>query len=93
MPGAAGTKVFGINDQGDAVGSFTDASGRQHGFVDLSGHITELDVRGALSTEILGINNNRTIVGEYTGPGGHLHGFEAIPGGHSFSDMLVAHSF
>ena len=48
------------------MGAFTDAAtGHEHGFVDLGGYFTELDVPGAVLTEVRGINNNREIVGEY----------------------------
>ena len=32
-PGAATTRVSGINDRGDVVGNFVDTAGRTHGFV------------------------------------------------------------
>jgi uncharacterized membrane protein len=33
IPGATGTAAFGINDQGDIVGGYTDANSRVHGFL------------------------------------------------------------
>jgi hypothetical protein len=33
VPGAAITRVFGINALGDMVGAFVDVAGRTHGFV------------------------------------------------------------
>ena len=70
VPGAQGTFVYDINDTGQIVGDYTDASGR-HGFVfDGSTYIT-LDYPSAGSTSAFGINDAGQIVGSYDdGQGG-----------------------
>jgi probable HAF family extracellular repeat protein len=84
------TFPFGINDVGEIVGFYQDASG-QHGFLYAAGVFTSLDVPGAAtgSTQAFGVNNRGQIVGIYRdqtpqsagGPRdrGSTHGFVATP--------------
>jgi hypothetical protein len=65
VPGAVGTRAFGINSRGDVVGSYTDATGT-HGFVQRRGTITSIDYPGAATTEAWGINPRGDIIGRYT---------------------------
>jgi probable HAF family extracellular repeat protein len=69
------TSLRGINDSGVIVGSYTDASGATHGFVDDRGKFTTLDFPGSTSTYAQGINNSGTIVGWYLDALGLGHGF------------------
>jgi hypothetical protein len=48
-PEARTTIAFGINDSGQTVGAFSDATGG-HGFVDTGGSFTAIDVPGAVGT-------------------------------------------
>ena len=48
--------AFGINGAGQIVGGYFDSSGDGHGFLDVGGAFTTIDVPGAGSTAALGIN-------------------------------------
>ena len=74
MPGAAATLATGINDMGAVTGIYYDSAGTPHGFVDIGGSFTSLDIPGASSTEPFGIDNAGQIVGFYVDPAGN-HGF------------------
>jgi len=68
VPGAIGTRAFGINPRGDIVGSFTDAAGT-HGYVLRIGVFTQIDYPGAATTEAWGINARGDVIGRYTRAG------------------------
>jgi hypothetical protein len=68
VPGAIGTRAFGINPQGDIVGSYTDTTGT-HGYLLRNGLFTTIDYPGATTTEAWGINPGGTIIGRYTRAG------------------------
>jgi len=77
MPGgiARRTAIGGINPGGDIVGVYTDAVGKQHGFLLSGGQFTTIDVPGALvgatgtlPTIARGINPSGKIVGQFTAP-------------------------
>jgi probable HAF family extracellular repeat protein len=75
VPGAAnGTVPNGINDAGEIVGSFTDASSVTHGFVQTGATYTTFDVPSASNTSALGINNAAQIVGDFADSVG-VHSF------------------
>jgi len=64
IPGARETFPMDINNDGQIVGSYTNAvGGSEHGFLDAGGIFTDLDVPGAVSTWVTGINNSGQIVG------------------------------
>src|SRR5271157_517518 len=63
VPGAAWTNVNGINDAGQIVGSYQDASFNFHGFLGVGGVLTTVDQPNASSTNVNGINNSGQIVG------------------------------
>ena len=60
VPGASLTEGFGINDSGQIVGDFFDATG-SHGFLDTGGSFTTIDVPGSV-TQTRGINDSGQIV-------------------------------
>ena len=69
------TAIGGINPGGDIVGVYTDAVGKQHGFLLSGGQFTTIDVPGALvgatgtlPTIARGINPSGKIVGQFTAP-------------------------
>jgi hypothetical protein len=69
------TAIGGINPDGDIVGVYSDAVGRQHGFLLSDGQFTTVDVPGALAgvggtlpTVARGISPSGEIVGQYTAP-------------------------
>lgn len=70
FPGAVDTveccsAILNINDEGQIVGGYMDASGTGHGFLLKGGTFTTIDFPGAVYTEALGINARGRIVGEY----------------------------
>ena len=66
VPGAIQTRATGINNSGEIVGWYWDSSGQTHGFVDVSGTFTTIDVPGSSGwTEVFGVNNKGDIVGDY----------------------------
>jgi hypothetical protein len=60
-----GTRAFGINPQGDIVGSYT-AGGKTVGFLLSDGAWTTIDYPGGTSSEAWGINARGDIIGRYT---------------------------
>jgi uncharacterized membrane protein len=82
--GANGTSPFGINTPGQIVGSYSDAAGTGHGFLDSGGTIGVIDVPfpGVTQTAAAGINARGQIVGNYsdaTGTHGFLDAAETSP--------------
>lgn len=67
VPGSTSTGATGINNAGQIVGSYTDTTGRTHGFLDTNGAFITLDFPGSTSTQPTGINNLGQIVGFYSG--------------------------
>ena len=65
VPGATTTNAQGINHQGDIVGTFIDAAGRQHGFLRSGSQFRTIDFPGAQASFARGINNAGDIVGTY----------------------------
>jgi hypothetical protein len=86
VPNSTFTVVWDINPGQEAVGTFIDQTGKQHGFIQLpdgSAPIT-LDVPSmppfnAVLTIAMGINPSGAIVGQYKDTSGHTHGFLAMP--------------
>ena len=71
----------GINDRGQIVGNFSDASGISHGFLLSAGNFMTIDFPGALDdTAAFGITANGEIVGFYDDSNGVIHGFTLIAG-------------
>jgi hypothetical protein len=78
VPDAVATTAFGIAENRDVVGVFTDAGGRQHGFLLSRGEFTTLDYPGAVLTAARGIAPNGDIVGTYRNagePNVNVHGY------------------
>jgi len=69
VPNARSTTVFGVNNNGDQVGNFTDATGVVHGFLLRSGNFTTVDHPGAGRTAARGINDAGEIVGNWARTG------------------------
>ena len=89
-PGAFSSAASGINDAGQIVGWFSDATGT-HGFL-LSGlKFTTIDVPGAtLGTQALGISATGQIVGVSTDASSVSHGFRLSGGTFSPIDVPAA---
>ena len=75
-PGSSGGAIaYGINDAGTIIGTYVDANGAQHGFIETGSTYTSFDVPGETITIGVSINNN----GEYTSQTADANGNE-----HSF---------
>jgi len=88
-PGSTATTVAGINNSGQIVGRYTDASG-SHGFLRTGANYTNIDVPGANagSTFAAGINSAGQIVGWYS-VGSAPHGFLRSTDGSTFTTIDV----
>jgi probable HAF family extracellular repeat protein len=79
VPGATETIARGINDLGQIVGSFRDASGDLHGFLQTGGSYVQLDYSDPFirdhDTEAYGINDHGEIVGTVRDELGELTAF------------------
>jgi hypothetical protein len=74
------TQPLGLNDNGEVVGTYTDAGGNMHGFSELGGFYTSFDAPGATTmTTANGVNDQGDIVGFFLNANGATVGFEAVP--------------
>lgn len=74
-PGAATTNANGINDAGAIAGDYENATGANHGFTDIDGAFTQVDVGGGAAATVLNrITNTKNVVGYYQDSVGELHG-------------------
>jgi len=90
VPGAQSTFASGINNSGTIVGTFADAAGVVHGYLDnVDGDsFRQIDFPGSTSTGGGGLNDGGDIVGEYTDSSGLFHGFLLSDGTFSTIDFL-----
>jgi len=88
FPSAKATVAYGINADGDVVGTYVDQNGANHGFRLTAGQYMSIDPAGSLFTEARGINAKGDIVGDYVASDGKLHGFFLGPDG--FKDISVS---
>jgi probable HAF family extracellular repeat protein len=77
-PGSQFTRALGINNWGQVVGQYSDATGL-HGFAGTPDHLRSIDVPGGSQTEADAINDWGQIVGFYTDATGNSHGFLETP--------------
>jgi uncharacterized membrane protein len=76
VPSAVLTRPFGVNEAGQIVGVYRDASGFSHGFLrEPDGTYTTLDYPGAIFTNAAGINARGEIVGRWTDANGTNHAY------------------
>jgi len=89
FPGAVGQTVAGdINERGQIVGNYEDASGKLHGFLLSNGNFTTFDFPGAFSTTVpFGIAANGDIAGAYNDNSGLAHGFQLQQGSFTTIDF------
>ena len=82
MPGASATQAFGLNDEGEVVGTYNIGTGDNavtHGFTWMHGKFTTVDYPMASATFINGVNDEGDIVGFYTDAKGNTDGFVGLP--------------
>jgi len=65
FPGGTRTRALGINDSGDIVGDYFDASGVQHAYLLNQGTFTTFDPPGSIQTRGLAINNRGVVGGTF----------------------------
>jgi hypothetical protein len=82
FPGSRFTVPLKINDSGQIVGLYVDASGMEHGFLLSNGAYSTIDFPGAIASEAAAINNHGQpeIAGSYVDSTGKVHGFVMIGG-------------
>jgi probable HAF family extracellular repeat protein len=81
-PGSSASMAFGINDQGQVVGQYTNASGQTPGFLLNGTSVTTINApSGPNMVNAQGINKNSLVVGFYLGVDGQDHGFMANASG------------
>jgi uncharacterized membrane protein len=79
VPGATTTAGYEINNRGQIVGNYTDASGAQHGYVLRNGDVTTIDHPRAAQaadmtgTRVVGIDDRGRLVGAYGDDAGLIH--------------------
>ena len=77
VPNSTTTQLFGLNDNGLAVGDWVDASGAMHGLVfnsNTDAFISLDDPLGIGTTTFNGVNDNGQIVGFYVDANGNTNG-------------------
>jgi hypothetical protein len=65
VPNAISTSVTGVGPHGEAVGSFSDATGYSHGFVFLKGVYHQIDFPKANNTTITALSATGAIIGYF----------------------------
>ncbi len=89
------TRPQKINDRGDIVGVYVDASGISHGFTRLANGTFSAPINDPNSptpfTEGRGINNSRFVCGDYTDSAGAFEGF--FLQGHTFTNYAPEPTF
>jgi probable HAF family extracellular repeat protein len=66
FPVATATTAWGINDNGEIAGVYTDTASLTHGFIYSNNAWSRIDVAGATDTALHRIKNNGIIAGDYT---------------------------
>jgi hypothetical protein len=84
VPGASMTQAFGVNDNDEVVGTYTDGTGNNaqtHGFTWRPGYgFTTVDDPNGIGTTIInGINDHGALVGFYTDSAGNTDGMLVQP--------------
>ena len=80
MLGAIAETPYGISNDGEIVGSYTDAQGLQEGFIDNNGNFSTFDdPLGADGTVLTGVNDRGRSSRDYFDANDVEHGFVATP--------------
>jgi len=81
-PASLFSTVRALNNQGDAVGDYSDSSWGYHGFLRTSGGVfTTIDPPGSTATSAFEVNDFGVIVGAFIDASGILHGFQRSSSG------------
>jgi uncharacterized membrane protein len=82
VPGAKETAGYEVNNRGQIVGNYADASGAQHGYVLRGGRVTTIDHPRATQapnltgTKVIGIDDRGRLVGAYGDDAGLIHAWK-----------------
>jgi len=79
-PLGASSAVYGMNDHGEIVGTYTDSNGDRYGFIDQGGRFTTIedpyaDNAKGLGTAVFGVTDSGEIVGNYHDSNSTIHAF------------------
>ncbi len=83
---AGGVIAYGINDSGTIIGTYTDSSGAQHGFLLTGKTYTSFDAPGEAITLGISINNKGDYTVQSADSGGNEHSFVNIGG--TYTELL-----
>ncbi|MBZ5624415.1 MAG: right-handed parallel beta-helix repeat-containing protein [Acidobacteriia bacterium] len=81
--------IYGINDAGDMLGTYSDGRGKQRAFLRGKSGVTTFDVPGSQRTRATGMNRSGQIVGMFADGGGAQHGFLTKVAGTQQNRVLV----
>lgn len=71
--------AYGTNAAGDQLGTYSDAQGKQVGFLRRQGAVTTFDVPGSKRTRTTGMNRSGQVVGMFVDSAGVTHGLLTRP--------------
>jgi len=74
--GSTVTRIAGIDNSGDIVGSYYTGTGGEKAFLENNGSYEDLTVAGSQYTHIAGINKYGQVFGQYQASSGQIHGFD-----------------
>ena len=82
LPGVSVNEITGINTAGRIVGIYLDSSNLEHGFVETSGIVTNIDnpVGAPNTTVLFDINDHGEMVGAYSDASNNSHAFSTTDG-------------
>src|SRR5579863_1029835 len=85
VPGSIEDLLTGINTTGSVVGIYFDFSHNPHGFSDIGGTFTTLDIGGGGQTQPIDINDSGEIVGGFEDASSVFHGFYTLDNGGTYT--------
>jgi hypothetical protein len=72
---SAQTQVIGVNNRGDTDGFYVDQAGATHGFLNVGGNSTTVDLPGTTFNQLLGLNNRGQAAGFFQDAAGLNHAY------------------
>lgn len=88
--GSNDSVAWGLNDNGQFVGSLVDAQSVVHGWRISSGVLSIIDRPGAATTQIFSIDNNGRMAGQWIAASGEQHAF--LYDGQTWDDLVLPQS-
>lgn len=87
VPGAVATRALGLNNHGEIVGDYFDASGTRHGYVLRYGKFTSFDFPGSIETRGIAVNDRGDIGGSYLDSASMRHSYVLSHGAFTAFDV------